>query len=312
METSKLKKLKDAALLLLVLSPVIWLVGCIQPKAVFEPFSVVNVVVAPDGANPIAGIRMTLTSTGLLPGDNDFAFTDSNGVAQIRTQSTGFHYVVARHALYDVGYGGVAANLTLGGPFQVFQRGRIEIPTQGASVTPDFLFPFSGNDLPPQVAPKKLGVRRKKPNKARFIFFAEEGNIIRKTLQPTNLPQPVGKVFVTGSFNNFNLTTEDVDPVNGAKELFDDGSFQVPDGDDQLGDGVYTRVLDLPPGDHTYAFLQNGVGIFVRDPHEEFSKDVRIGVRTPDNSISNPRVLELREFRASAITVTSSLNEVQN
>lgn len=306
------QRLKAVALLFIMVGPLIWLTACIQPKAVFEPFSVVNVQVQPDGPDTVAGIRMTVTATGLIPGDNDFAFTDSTGFASIRTQATGFHYIVARHAAYDISYGGIAANLTLGGEFQVFQRGRIEIPGPASVVTPDFLFPFTGNDLPPQLAPRKLGVRRKKAGKARFVFFAEDGNITSKTLRPTNQPQPVGKVFVTGSFNNYNLTTEDVDPINGAKEMFDDGSFQFPEGDDQLGDGVFTRVLDLPPGEHTYMFLQNGIGLFTRDAHEEFSKDVRIGVRNPDNSVANPRVLEVREFRASAITVTSDLNSVKN
>ena len=305
-------RFKAVLMLILIVAPAFWLTACIQPEAVFEGFSVVNAQVVSSGVDPVAGIRLTLTSTGLTPGDNDFAFTDSTGFASIRTKATGFHYVVARHALYDVSYGGTAANLTLGGSFQVFQRGRVQIPKEGSSVNVDFLFPFTGTVLPNQFAPKKVGVRRKKAGKARFVFFAEEGNVISKTLQPTNQPQPVGKVFVTGDWNGYNLTTEDVDPVNGAKELFDDGSFQVPEGDDQLGDGVFSRVLDMPPGEHTYMFLQNGIGLFTRDPHEEFSKSVKVGVRTPPNSIANPGVLEVREFRASAITVTDSLNNVKN
>lgn len=320
METSKRhlgrnQRIRALAMLFLMVSPMVWLTACIQPKAVFEPFSSVNLqVVALRGGDPVGGIRVSLTATGLIPGDNDFAFTDTTGFASIRTQNPGFHYIVARHALYDIGYGGLVANLAIGGPLQNFQRGRIEVPTPlGAVVTADYLMPFTGNGaLAGQRAPQAVSVRRKVPGKARFIFFAEDGNVIRRTLRPDNKPQPVGKVFLTGSFNNYNLTTEDVDPVNGAKELFDDGSFTVPGGDDQIGDGVFTRVLDLPPGEHTYMFLQNGIGIFTRDPYEEFSKDVRIGVRTPDNSVANPRVLELREFRASAITVIDSLNNVTN
>ena len=306
------RRLRVLVMVLVALSPLAGLSACIQDSTVFAPFSVVNIKVVPTGNLPIAGIRMSLTASGLTPGDNDTAFTDTSGFATIRTQKTGFHYVVARHALLDVSYGGLAANLTLGGTLQVFQRGRINITDMNQSVTPDFLFPFTGNAAPPQVAPKQLGLRPKIPGKARFIFFVEDGNVIRHTLAPDNPPMPSGKVFVTGDWNGFSLTTEDVDPVNGAKELVDDGSVQFPNADDQLGDGVFTRVLDLSPGIHTYAFLQNGVGIYTRDPYEEFSKPVRVAVRTPDNSIGNPREEEIREFTASAITVTADPNAVQN
>ena len=312
MKTTKYKLLRAITLYLAILSPALGLVACIQDRTVFAPFSVVNVQLISSNNLPIAGVRMSLTASGLIAGDNDYAFTDSTGFAQIRTQKTGFHYVVARHALLDMSYGGIAANLVSGGPLQVFQRGRFEIPTPGAVVAPDFLFPFTGAPNGTQVAPKQLGLRPKKPGKARFTFFAEDGNILVHTLAPDNFPQPSGKVFVTGDFNNFSLTTEDVDPINGAKELFDDGSVQTPEGDDQLGDGVFTRVLDLPPGEHTYMFLQNGVGLYTRDPYEEFSKNVRIAVRTPDNSVANPREEEIREFRASAITVLGDPHAVPN
>jgi hypothetical protein len=305
-------RLKGLALLALSLSPLLLLTACIQPHAVFEPFSLVNVqVVAPPNLT-VAGIRVSITGSGLIAGDNDFAFTDSTGFATIRTKETGFHYIVGRHATYDMGYGGTVANLSLGGPLQVFTRGRLEIPRIGVTVSPDFFFPFTGVDAPPLKPPRQVSVRLKKPGKVRFVYFAEDSPILRRTLAPDNMPQPSGKVFVTGDFNNFSLTTEDVDPVNGAKELFDDGSFQVPDGDDQIGDGVFTRVLDLPPGEHTYAFLVNGVGLYSRDPHEEFSKQVVIGVRTPDNSVANRRVLEIRELRASAVTVTSDPRSITN
>jgi hypothetical protein len=279
------------------------LCACIQPRAAFEPFSVVAVQVDVPFNLPRAGIRVSVSGSGAIAGDNDSAFTDSLGFAAIRTKVVGRHYIVARHQDYDITYGGTAANLGSSGPRQVFERGRLDIPVQGATVSPDFFFPFTGNNFPPQVPPRRVGMRPKVPGKARFIFIVEDSNVLRNTFAPTQ-PMPFGKVFMTGSFNNFNLVTEDVDPVDGAKEMFDDGSFQVPDGDDQIGDGVFTRVLDLPPGETTYAFLANSISIFLRDPYEESSKNVRIVARTPSTSSGNPNVLDVREFRASSILVT--------
>lgn len=301
-------------MLALLLAPPFALTACVQPHAVFEGFSTVNVQIDMPPPFEVAGVRVAISGSGLTAGDNDFAFTDSTGFAAIRTKETGFHYIVARHARYDLTYGGTATNLAIGGDFIRFQRGRLVIPALGSMVAPDFFYPFTGNDLPPQqITPKKLGLRRKVPGKARFVFFLEDSPILKRTLDP-NQANPAGKVYVTGDFNNFNLTLPDENglPLDSAKELFDEGGFAENSGDDIGSDGVYTRVLDLEPGEHTYVFLVNGISIFLRDPYEEFSKPVRVAVRNPLNNLPNQNLVEIREFRASAITVTEGPDDIPN
>jgi len=279
--------------------------GCIQPKADFTPFSVITLVVDVPVTVTRAGIRVTVSGSGATAGDNDYAFTDTTGFASIKTQQTGYHFVVARHQTFDITAGGTAANLIPGGEMQVFQQGRLYIPNVGAALSPDFFYPFTGVDSPPQKVPKKLGMVRKTPGKARFMFIAEDSEILKNTLQPSHQPQPLGTVSVTGDWNEFNLTQEDVDSASGARFLYDDGSLIHPEsGDDIAGDGIYTRVLDLTPGNHTYAFMVNGIFMFYRDPYEETSKQVRAVVRIPEDTPGTPGLIEVREFRASQILVT--------
>jgi hypothetical protein len=297
----------------LLVTPPLSMIGCIQPHVVFEPFSTVNVQIDMPPPFEVAGVRVAISGSGLTAGDNDFAFTDSTGFAAIRTKETGFHYIVARHGRYDLTYGGTAANLGIGGDFLRFQRGRLVIPALGSMVAPDYFFPFTGIDATPQVTPRRVGLRKKVPGKARFVFFLEDSPILKRTFSPDQAT-PAGKVYVTGDFNNFNLTLPDENglPLDSAKELFDDGSLVENSGDDQGADGVFTRVLDLEPGEHTYVFLVNGISIFVRDPYEEFSKSVRVAVRNPLNNLPNANLVEIREFRASAITVTEGPEDIPN
>jgi hypothetical protein len=306
-------RVRALTMLALLTVPPLMLTACIQPQAVFDEYSTVTVQITAPPSFPIAGVRVAVSGSGLTAGDNDFAFTDTTGFAQIRTKETGFHYIVARHADYDIGYGGTAANLTLGGPFQVYQRGRLNIPSVSSAVAPDYLFPFTGNEVPPQQAPRQLGLRKKTPKKARFVFMVEDSPVLKRTFQP-DLANPAGKVYVTGDFNNYSLTVQDQNgqPADGAIEMFDDGSLVENSGDDQIGDGVFTRIVDLPPGEHTYVFLVNGISVFNRDPYEEFSKPVRVLVRNPLNNLPNQGLAEIREFRASAITVTDDPADVQN
>lgn len=158
---------------------------------------------------------------------------------------------------------------------------------------------YNGNAGPLQLHTKTQG-------KAKFIFCAEDSWLLRRTLHPDQQPMPYGKVFVTGDWNNFNTVIEDIDPEHGAKEMFDDGSIQYPKGDDQIGDGVYTRVLDLPPGEHTYCFIANGVSIneltFEPDPYAERTRTVTIRRDWKLHPDAPPRTME-RTFRASVIAV---------
>jgi hypothetical protein len=284
-----------------------FLTACIQDTSVFTPFAVVTVKINQPPDQTAAGVRVTVCGTGLLAGDTSAAFTDITGFALIRTQFTGFHYICARHSAYDITFGGTAANIPLGGEpgTLAFTRGRIFIPTVESQVEVDYLYPFTGLD-PPQLKPQTLRLIPKTPLRAKFCFNAEDSNVLRNTFKGTTpgIP-PGGRVFVTGDWNNFNLEQEEVDPINGAKELFDDGGQIHPgDGDDQAIDGVFTNTLTMTPGDHTYAFLVLGAGIFVRDPYEEKSKLVRIVARTPRGSIGNPGVVDVREFVASSVSVT--------
>jgi hypothetical protein len=306
-------RVRALTMLALMLAPPLSLTACIQQQAVFDEFSTITVQLTAPPSFPVAGVRVAVSGSGLTAGDNDFAFTDTTGFASIRTKETGFHYIVARHSDYDIGYGGTAANLTIGGSFQVFQRGRLNITALNSAFAPDFLFPFTGNEVPPQQAPRQLGLRKKTPGKARFVFMLEDSPVLKRTFQPDQA-NPAGKVYVTGDFNNFSLTVQDQNglPADGAVEMFDDGSLVENSGDDQIGDGVFTRILDLEPGEHTYVFLVNGISVFNRDPYEEFSKPVRAQVRNPLNNLPNQGLTEIREFRASAITVTESPQDVTN
>src|SRR5262249_32634884 len=118
-----------AALVLLLLAAIgLLLSACIQPHATYEPFSVITVNWATPPNLTRAGIRVAISGTGLTAGDNDSAFTDSSGFASIRTQAIGRHFVVARHQAYDITFGGSAGALAIGGPTQVFERGRLFIP----------------------------------------------------------------------------------------------------------------------------------------------------------------------------------------
>ena len=288
----------------LLMATALVLSACIQPHTVFTPFSVITLIVDVPENMTRAGIRMALSGTGKTAGDNDSSYTDTTGFASIDTQATGHHFVVARHQDYDIAVGGTAANLTPGGAMQVFEQGRMIIPSVGVSLSPDYFYPYTGEDLPPQEAPRRLGMRKKRAGKARFVFLAEDSDILKQTLHPDHKPQALGTVSVTGDWNNFNFTQEDIDPVNGARFLYDDGSLINPEGGDDIGgDGAYTRILDLEPGEHTYAFLINGVTLYTRDPYEESSRQVRVVARVPAGFPGNPGAEEVREFRASSVLV---------
>jgi hypothetical protein len=295
----------EMAVVVLAIVVAVSLSGCIQPLAVFTPYSVVTAIVDQPANETRAGIRVTLSGSGATTGDNDSGYTDTTGYVSFRTQQTGYHFIVARHQAYDMTVGGTAANLSISGPMQPFQQGRLLISSPETTVSADYFYPFTGVNSPPQQAPKKLRLQQKTAGKARFMFLAEDSSILQRTLAPDQKPTPFGTVSVTGDWNNFNLTQEDVDPADGAKFLYDDGSSSLVNSQDTVrGDGVYTRVLDLPPGDHTYMFLINGLTTFVRDPYEEKSVQVKAVVRIPVSMPGNGNTIEVREFKASSILVT--------
>jgi hypothetical protein len=245
--------------------------------------STVDVSLKVPGAPHPMGIHVWLSGGGGLPGLNEETVTDQEGQATLLTRRSTFSYVVARRKDCDVTLAGKKTALGIGGTMQVFQRGRMNLMSLGTHEKPDMV--FGGN----------MEMKLKSPGKAKFIFCAEDSQVLRTTLSPDNQPQPAGKVFVTGDFNHWSLVTEDVDPVNGAKEMFDDGGLSGATGDDQIGDGVYSRVLELPPGEHAYAFLVNGIAAngfaLLPDPYGEGSKVVPL----PTGAT----------VRASVITVTA-------
>jgi len=296
------------------------LTACVQDSIVFEQFGTVTVDVDVPEPLSAAGIRVHLSGTGELVGDNDLAFTNTDGKATIRTQRGGqFSYVVATHEDYQITYGGDVQSLgTVFGEAckNVQFKGRIQLPGPDDTVAVNFLFPGTG--LPPlfpdprlivclgDTAPQRLAMRPKRAGFARFVFFREDSRQIINSFACSR-PVPGGSVFVTGSFNNFNMDFNDT--VNGPIELVDDGCLneEVNSGDDFAQDGAFTRVIAVESGEVSYVFLANTIPLPLRDPYEERSKRVRVLIHTPDRTSAGVGgIREIREIVASVMTVKDS------
>ena len=266
------------------------LVAASVAQAEAPPISRVDVKLKVASASPTA-VRLWLTGGAGLPELNEFALTDDAGEAQLYTRRSTYMFVAARRRDCDLKLLGAKRTQGLGGVNQLFQRGRLDLSQLGTTAKPD-----------------PIELTLKTPGKARFAFCAEDSMVLRRSLSPGNKPQPAGKVYVTGDWNNFNPLTEDVDPENGARELFDDGAAVHPDsGDELMGDGVYSRVLDLPPGEHTYVFLVNGIAnmghSFVLDPYAEGTRTATAR-RKWQQTAQDPGWDGEQSFPASVITVT--------
>jgi hypothetical protein len=262
--------------------------------------SIVEVKLMTPHAPSAAGVNVWLGGTGAWPGLNERAKTDGDGWAILRTRRTEFMHVVARRRDCDIALLGHRKNLEIGGDWLRFQRGRLDLSVPGATLQPDLVLGA------PEEAP--LALRKKTPGKAKLVFILQDSLWLRRTLHPDG-PTPAGKVYVTGSWNNFNtrLPDENGMPADAVVELFDDGSLVENSGDDVFADGVFTCVLDLPPGEHQYVFMVNGHhgngAALVTDPYEEGRKTAWI--TTPWNSglPDSPTTVTL-QWPVSTIQVT--------
>ena len=232
------------------------------------PMSIVGVQLAlPAGGNP-KGVSVWLSGGSRTDREdrNESTTLDETGTGYVLTRRTGYHFLVVRSPQHDIALAGSAHQLAAP---QAWQRGRLFLQPQRDLIEPDLLFTGLTHDIRPGHHP--LMLTPKTPGKARFVFAAEDSEALRESIGPEAGLEKPGKVWVTGDWNGFSLVSEEEDPLHGAKLLHDDGA--PASGDDQAGDAVFTRVLDLPAGVHAYAFLVSPDGArprrFTRDPYEE-------------------------------------------
>lgn len=271
--------------------------GGLRAKAAWTYLKTAKIVPADFGADtvtPPVGDASQILGRAVYPGDIDpsavtawvsgwglhFGTAPStkltgNGTINLRTGIKSPAMVVLRGPKTDIAYGGDERRIMprfAGEPYSPLSKSRLLLKPGENYLT--FLFPYSGTTdwgFPNLEGPKATKLVRKTPGKAKLIYFAENSAALQKTLVDPN--QPMGRVEVVGDFNNWSTDNN----AGTIKELFDDGGM-VEDGstDAVVGDGVYTRTLELPRGTHGYAFLVNGSPNLQRDPYEEGSKIVEI------------------------------------
>lgn len=292
------------------------LTACVQHAIEFTEFGIIEVQLQVKEPFSPAGVRVSLSGTGITAPDPEHSFTDTAGRAIIRTRFAGnLSFVVATHEDYEICHGGSVAEtqVELGSPcLNVKRRGRITLPGPQEANGPDFMYPgigiaFAGRNCVDEVMPQRLALRPKQAGRARFAAFLEDIRIARGFFDCTQ-PVPGADLRVTGSFNDFNFkVAESFDPTappppGDPIALADDGCQDGPSGDDRSQDGVFTRVVYLPPGEVSYVFFCNPVPLPFRDPYEERSKRVRV-VLTADATTG---AQEVREIVASVMTVKDS------
>jgi hypothetical protein len=231
-------------------------------------------VTVPDDVDPTT-VSAYVTGWGLHHGFPPATKLKGDGSVDMATGVQGDGFVAMRGPKVDIAYCGDTTRIMPrheGRTWTPLEKSRMVIAPGELCVS--FLFPFTGTSdwgFPNLVDPKEARLVRKTPGKAKLIWFAENSRALTKSLVDPN--QPMGRVEVVGDFNGWKT-----DANSGTiKELFDDGGM-VEEGstDAVVGDGVYTRTLELPKGTHGYAFLINGSPNLVRDPYEEGNKVVEI------------------------------------
>ncbi|MBI4870746.1 MAG: hypothetical protein HY814_04180 [Candidatus Riflebacteria bacterium] len=228
--------------------------GCIQ-DGIVAPTSVIQArLTVPAGLSTV-GIRANLVGSGTnfnrvrilgpFPNSSDLGFCDVEGDFTIETRHADRHFVVARGANYDLGYGIVyipAAGQTI----DVFE---VNLDSARFGST-DPRLTDSLHELIPKTAATAV-----------FVVFAEDFG-------------PLSTVEVVGDFNSF-------DPRKNARPLWDDGSqFDIDpatagtqvSGDRVAGDGAWTRIdTTMPSGELHYGFVINKDDLIRSDPYEEKS-----------------------------------------
>lgn len=234
----------------------------------------VGKITVPGDVDPTT-VSAYVTGWGLHHGFPPVSKLKGDGSLQVQTGVQGPGFVALRGPKVDIAYAGDLTKIVArheGRAFSPLEKSRMVIAPGQMCVS--FLFPYTGTSdwgFPNLIDPKEARLVRKTPGKAKLIWFAENSRALSRSLVDPN--QPMGRVEVVGDFNNW---TTDAN-AGTIKELFDDGGM-VEEGstDAVVGDGVYTRTLDLPKGTHGYAFLINGSPNLVRDPYEEGNKQVEI------------------------------------
>lgn len=310
------ERIKALVMLVFLAGVSVTLTACVQHAIEFTEFGIIEVqLVVKEPFSP-AGVRVSLSGTGITAPDPEHSFTDTAGRAIIRTRFAGNRsFVVATHEDYEITHGGsvAAAQVELGSPcLNVKERGRIILPGPQEANGPDFMYPgigiaFVGRQCVDEVTPQRLALRPKEGGVARFQAFLEDIRIARN-LFSCDQPVPGADIRVTGSFNDFNFkVAESFDPTappppSDPIALADDGCLDGPSGDDRSQDGVFTRRVKLPPGEVSYVFFANPIPLPFRDPYEERSKRVRVVL----DRDSTTGVQEVREIIASVMTVKAT------
>ncbi|MBI4859509.1 MAG: hypothetical protein HY815_04515 [Candidatus Riflebacteria bacterium] len=252
---------------------VVWPIGCIQDEVVI-PVALLKGKIIPVGIQstsvttsptstiitvnttvPTVGVRIDTVGSGTnvslinpigpAPGSSESTFAVVTGDWTLPTKRLGARRIVARGIFYDLAWGDIYPD-SFNGEFKSINLKSVTIPWNS-----------------PLRADRANHLLVKAPGRAVFVVFAEDFTIDRVPVRSVRL--------LLDDFTNpavgFNV------PDDGSADPQTDHAPDTSSWDLSAGDGVFTRVLTLAPGDHQYGYVINNDGFIRRDPYEEESDD---------------------------------------